>query len=360
VAKILPANLAPDALPRVRGVLLTRISRGVIIAQTWPRKRGRMTNPKVIFTSTQFTYAAQMAANPEPMSLVTAMFLTKGSDWMPRDLLVRAAFGKAYQVTLTDGALATQNSHAPPAPGTRLWLPTDLGATLRAWYRADTLAGTEGSPVTTWPDASGLGNHATKIGSTVNLHLADLNGKNTINFPGTSPGWLNVPNIYAGKTAGAAFAVVKRFQEPPAAAVNAGFWRFGTSASADHFPWTDSIVYDGFCSTVRKTYGNPAPSLASWRIIGWQSINGGHAVIIDGTQFAGVPTNTFGATSAPTIGASIGNTMFFKGWFAECWFLDSNPSISTRKKCEGYAAWKWGLQGNLPAGHPYKTNPPMI
>jgi len=114
MAKILPANLAPDALPRVRGVLLTRISRGVIIAQSWPRKRGSMTNKKVIFTSGQFSLACQMAANPEPLSLITAIFLTKGSSLLPRDLLVMAAFGKAYEVTLPDGGVATQNSHAPP------------------------------------------------------------------------------------------------------------------------------------------------------------------------------------------------------------------------------------------------------
>jgi hypothetical protein len=25
---------------------------------------------------------------------------------------------------------------------------------------------------------------------------------------------------------------------------------------------------------------------------------------------------------------------------------------------EGYLAWKWGLQGNLPPNHPYKLFPP--
>jgi hypothetical protein len=114
MAKILPANIAPDALPRVRGVLLTRISRGVIIAQSWPRKRGKMTHPNVIFTSRQFSLACQMAANAEVRSFQTAVFLTKGSSLLPRDLLVMAAFGKAYEVTLPTGALATQNSHAPP------------------------------------------------------------------------------------------------------------------------------------------------------------------------------------------------------------------------------------------------------
>jgi hypothetical protein len=29
-----------------------------------------------------------------------------------------------------------------------------------------------------------------------------------------------------------------------------------------------------------------------------------------------------------------------------------------RQKVEGYLAWKWGLQANLPVGHPYKNAPP--
>jgi hypothetical protein len=37
-----------------------------------------------------------------------------------------------------------------------------------------------------------------------------------------------------------------------------------------------------------------------------------------------------------------------------------NRALSTddRQTVEGYLAWKWGLQGNLPAAHPYKNNNP--
>ena len=34
--------------------------------------------------------------------------------------------------------------------------------------------------------------------------------------------------------------------------------------------------------------------------------------------------------------------------------------ISTLEKGEGYLAWKWGLVGLLPSGHPYKNNPPTV
>jgi hypothetical protein len=35
-------------------------------------------------------------------------------------------------------------------------------------------------------------------------------------------------------------------------------------------------------------------------------------------------------------------------------FVDTD----TREKIEGYLAWKWGLEGNLPIGHPYKSAAP--
>jgi hypothetical protein len=33
-------------------------------------------------------------------------------------------------------------------------------------------------------------------------------------------------------------------------------------------------------------------------------------------------------------------------------------SMVDRQAVEGYLAWKWGLQGNLPAGHLYKGAAP--
>ena len=37
-----------------------------------------------------------------------------------------------------------------------------------------------------------------------------------------------------------------------------------------------------------------------------------------------------------------------------------NTTLTTlqRQQVEGYLAWKWGLQANLPGNHPYKLFPP--
>jgi len=38
--------------------------------------------------------------------------------------------------------------------------------------------------------------------------------------------------------------------------------------------------------------------------------------------------------------------------------LTNDNTLLNRQKLEGYLAWKWGLEGNLPVGHPYKGAAP--
>jgi len=48
------------------------------------------------------------------------------------------------------------------------------------------------------------------------------------------------------------------------------------------------------------------------------------------------------------------------GYIPEIICFNSAISTDDRQKLEGYLAWKWGLAANLPAGHPYKTTPPLV
>jgi hypothetical protein len=48
---------------------------------------------------------------------------------------------------------------------------------------------------------------------------------------------------------------------------------------------------------------------------------------------------------------------YLNGKFAEAVVL-KNYSLDTLQKLEGYLAWKWGLEANLPIGHPYKNAAP--
>lgn len=120
MAKIVPDPLAPDVIPRIRGVMLAQPTRAGVAVRAWPRAHGPARTAKEHYLREQFRMAARMAANPEPMSLATAIAHTADSNFLPRDLLVRAAYGKAYQVLLPDGTMMTPAPHTytetqPPA-----------------------------------------------------------------------------------------------------------------------------------------------------------------------------------------------------------------------------------------------------
>jgi hypothetical protein len=50
----------------------------------------------------------------------------------------------------------------------------------------------------------------------------------------------------------------------------------------------------------------------------------------------------------------------FEGNIAEIIVIANYQSTSDRQKIEGYLAWKWGLEGDLPVGHPYKNSAPCV
>lgn len=49
----------------------------------------------------------------------------------------------------------------------------------------------------------------------------------------------------------------------------------------------------------------------------------------------------------------------FKGYIGEVITYPSGLSDLNRQRIEGYLAWKWGIQNNLPNNQPYKTAPPI-
>ena len=114
MAKIFPANLAPDAYPRFRGNILTRSTKFGLVVQKWPEKRGPAKTWQAYFLSQQFAIAARMAANTDPLQWETAKFLSTGTVWLPRDILVMAAYGKLYEIQDPRGNVWSQSDHSAP------------------------------------------------------------------------------------------------------------------------------------------------------------------------------------------------------------------------------------------------------
>ena len=68
-------------------------------------------------------------------------------------------------------------------------------------------------------------------------------------------------------------------------------------------------------------------------------------------------TATLQASQELRIFANRGDSKYVNGAFAEMVIVKDVTTV-TRQKIEGYLAWKWGLQANLPVGHPYKSAAP--
>ena len=59
------------------------------------------------------------------------------------------------------------------------------------------------------------------------------------------------------------------------------------------------------------------------------------------------------------IGTRDDNGVKFTGAIGEIIVYNTAVSTTDRQTIEGYLAWKWGLQSNLPVGHTYKTAAPV-
>ncbi|MFD1984202.1 hypothetical protein ACFSOZ_16245 [Mesorhizobium newzealandense] len=248
------------------------------------------------------------------------------------------------------------------------------------WYKADEITGSNSDPQSSWVDASGNANDMTQSTS-VNkptLLTSTLNGKNVVSFDVPSvPQYFNVPNLFSGKTAGSIYMVIKKAADPAGADPWSGMHRFGSSTglgSAGHMPYTDGVIYQEFGTTVRKTVGNPTPSLASWRIISMHSASADWAFYLDGGVYTGgvgapffsTGTNTVGFETSPKFGTSVKDptgTPSLVGMVAlvgELLLIGGKLSTANQQNVEGYlaATARWALQGNLDAAHPYKSSPP--
>jgi len=103
MAKVKAGNIAPGALPLSRGNFIIQPSPHGLIAKKWPIKRGTPKTPYDFYKQKEFAYAAWYAANPFPLDLGTAIEMVKGSSLVPRDFLMLAAYGRAYEIRRQDG-----------------------------------------------------------------------------------------------------------------------------------------------------------------------------------------------------------------------------------------------------------------
>jgi len=171
-----------------------------------------------------------------------------------------------------------------------------------------TFCGAGNGFVTTWYDQSGNINNATQstaanqpqIVSSGSMILGNL--KPTISFLSGLSG-LNFNTFTASSVN--MFMIVKAKNDPPTD-INSGFVKFGTQAGSNvvnHFPYSDSNIYDDTFSTTRRMVGNPTTPLNQLNIYNVLSTSTEWTAYLNINQIFTTGTNTVGINASPKIGS---------------------------------------------------------
>lgn len=218
---------------------------------------------------------------------------------------------------------------------------------LIGWWKADIIAGSNGSSISQWNDSSGLGNNLTQ-GTGANQPTLATNVINSLPAVRFDSQWFNVPSMLSGLTAAEVFGIIKTDLDPPVDGNLTGLWNWGGTGERTHYTWVDGVIYDNFMSNPRKTTVNPTPSLATWRCYNVSSSQGSNnwTSRLDGTVIFGPTSDGFVNSGASFVGVSFaggGSNYFLKGWIAEILFYSAVLSSGTRSQVSTYFNTKYGL-----------------
>ena len=264
------------------------------------------------------------------------------------------------------------------------WNPAQLGASLALWLDAEDTASItlNGSNVSQWSDKSGNGNHVSQgVASSQPTYLSvGFSGKPSIRSD--SNDFLEAGTTALGRNVGGlTAALVGMYPVGATFSVNTSdiFISNGNSVNQTRFlmsPNTSAgdnkyalagrrLDGDGY-ATISSTTDALANRGTPWIRIGQRAYSDGVANHwTNGTQdLTAAATQTAGNTSDTN---SL-RTAIFSGVAAvpnntelsEIVLTHSTMTTTDRQKLEGYLAWKWALEANLPAGHPFKNTPPTI
>ena len=247
--------------------------------------------------------------------------------------------------------------------GPKLWQPNEITTAL--WLDAadaDTIT-LNGSNVSQWDDKSGNDKHATQTGSTSQPESgADtINGLNTLKFDGSNDRLLISSPLSSPINNAYMFIVYK----VNSTSTSGTCFQFGSVRWLAHAPWSDGNIY----FDLEGPSNRERISAASGFSVGDDVLMGFYGSVTDdaqeiwknGSLLASATGGNYSVTAAST--AEIGGvsgSQYQSASIGEIVLVESTVDETTRQKIEGYLAWKWGLEANLPALHPYEDAPPTV
>lgn len=252
----------------------------------------------------------------------------------------------------------------------RLWTPADQSA---LWLDpADPSAFSFGTGISEWRDKSSNGRNATQAtgANQPTLAAAALNGLPLVRFDGLNDilianfgAALQVTNfshtwLMVRRGTGTGDTYQPSLAGWDSAGTNVGGYHFIKSnnlfgASVPHGTWG---IYDLSSGTV---YANGRPEIMTFsaETTAWRVLRNG---VQEGTTGTIPSANT--VIDGISIGGSTNPVRYSLIDYGDVIsFIGQNRQNARQSQtAEGYIAWKWGLQGNLPANHPFRNRPPLI
>jgi hypothetical protein len=218
-----------------------------------------------------------------------------------------------------------------------------------------------GDPVGYWADKSGAGNHVTQAtpANRPTATASAVNGKTALVFDGSNDslsrtgytsqtslsGLTRIMVVSSSQVSMATRTLTSGLAEagggqcffttgssPAVIRCSINTYHLDVARQGDTIPLrVYESVYDGAAGTMKTFYS------------GTEVASG-----------AGAPATT-SATAGPIlwIGSNVGINNFINGPIAEYLIYDRALTTTERQKIEGWLAWRWGLQAQLPSNHPY-------
>jgi hypothetical protein len=256
-----------------------------------------------------------------------------------------------------------------------IWTPQYLSTTSRLWLRADDVSGSTSASVSLWPDTGSYGNYFTQSNSTFQPFVitSSLNGHNVIHFDGVNDRLSSVSaSTSIQQSSLSIFAVANPKTFPTSVAVNstADIIANGHSGNSNDFQLGPRVLssvreWSMYNETNSSNYDiNTLASVSqSWYIANGE-INANNSILtlyINGAATSSGVVNGSNLVDLRDlyVGYEPNFGLPFNGDIAEILISSKVLAPDEQRKVEGYLAWKYGLQNNLPPDHPYVNAAPL-
>jgi hypothetical protein len=241
--------------------------------------------------------------------------------------------------------------------GPLLWTPANISTLI--WVDAnDTTTFTRsGNNISEWRDKSGNNIHLSNLSlATQPLYTSNtLNGKAVVDFTSANR-FLLTTTSFSNITNGSYYIVTFI---PTNTGLNTGQAPLSFNGSStrnagivfqQNFGVDPFLVPKPLFTTKWATYALVQPAAVANKIATYT-----------GSTFNGTfqfDTTTTSNSSPFGLGYRQVGSLFMNCLIAEVVICNQSHDVPTRQKMEGYLAWKWGMEADLPIDHPYKDSPP--